>query len=77
MKLSRARIVQIITIVVVHAISLFVLQFILSGLQIDSFAAAIGASIAYTIAQAAFWFVFIEFLSWMPAFLRASSTPRA
>ncbi len=69
MKLTRARIVQIITIVVVHAITLLILAFFMSGLQVDSFLSAIGASIAYTIAQAAFWFVFIEFLSWLPVFL--------
>jgi uncharacterized membrane protein YvlD (DUF360 family) len=69
MKLTRARIVQIITILVVHAVTLFILAFFLSGLQVDSLLSAIGASIAYTIAQATFWFIFIEFFSWLPMIL--------
>lgn len=69
MKLTRARFVQILTIVVVHAITLLLLQFVLSGVQIDSFRAAVAAAIAYSLAQAAFWFVFIEFFSWLPTIL--------
>ena len=69
MKIKRLRTYQIIAILVVHAITLIVLAWFMEGLAITSFRAAIGAAIAYTVAQAAFWFIFIEFLSWMPAFL--------
>jgi hypothetical protein len=69
MKLKLTRFLQIIAIVVVHAITLIILQRFLPGIVITSFLAAIGAAIGYTIAQAAFWLVFIEFLSWLPAIL--------
>jgi uncharacterized membrane protein YvlD (DUF360 family) len=69
MKLTRARLIQIISIIVVHAITLVILQVFLPGIQITSFLAAIGASIAYTVAQVVFWFVFIEFLAWLPVIL--------
>jgi uncharacterized membrane protein YvlD (DUF360 family) len=61
--------VQIVTLLVVHAITLFILPFFLSGIQVDSSLSAIVAAIAYTIAQATFWFVFIEFFSWLPMIL--------
>jgi uncharacterized membrane protein YvlD (DUF360 family) len=41
----------------------------MEGLKVESLLAALGAAIAYTVAQMAFWFVFIEFLSWLPVFL--------
>jgi len=69
MKLRRRQLVQIITIIVVHALTLLVLAKFIPGITITSFLSAIGASIAYTVAQAAFWFVFITFLAWMPAWL--------
>jgi uncharacterized membrane protein YvlD (DUF360 family) len=68
MILSRARIVQIVSVLVVQALTLIVLQAFLPGIRITSFWSAIGAAIGYTIAQAIFWFVFIEFLSWLPVF---------
>ena len=69
MKYNRLRIYQIVAVLVVHAITLIVLAYFMEGLQITSFAAAVGAAIAYTIAQAAFWYIFIEFLTWLPPLL--------
>jgi hypothetical protein len=69
MKLTRIRILQIAAVLVVDAITLIVLELFLSGLQIDSFLAAIAAAIAYAISQAVFWFIFIQFLTWLPAIL--------
>ena len=69
MKLTRSRIIQIISVLVVQALALLVLQAFLPGLSITSFWSAIGATVAYTLAQAVFWFVFIEFLSWLPVIL--------
>jgi len=69
MKLTRGRIVQLVSVVVIHALTLLVLQFFLSGIKVDSLRAALAASIAYSIAQAAFWFIFIEFFSWLPVYL--------
>jgi uncharacterized membrane protein YvlD (DUF360 family) len=42
---------------------------LLSGIQVNSFVSALAAAFAYSIAQAAFWFIFIEFLSWLPPLL--------
>ncbi len=69
MRLTHARIVQVISVLVVQAITLIVLQAFYPGIQIHSFPSAIAAAISYTLAQAAFWYVFIEFLSWLPAIL--------
>jgi putative membrane protein len=69
MKIKLTRFLQVIAIVVVHAITLILLRAFLPGIEITSFLAAIGAAIGYTIAQAAFWLVFIEFLAWLPAIL--------
>jgi putative membrane protein len=69
MKRNRLPLVHIIIILLVHAITLIILQRFMSGLVITSLMAAIGAAIAYTIAQAAFWYVFIEYLTWMPPIL--------
>jgi len=69
MKISRARVVQLIANLIIHSITLFLLQFLLSGVQVDSFRSAVAAALAYSIAQAAFWFVFIEFFAWLPPIL--------
>lgn len=69
MKLTRIRILQIAAVLIIDAITLLVLELFLSGLQVDSFLAAIGAAIAYAISQAVFWFIFIQFLTWLPVFL--------
>lgn len=69
MEKTRARIIQILANLIIHAVTLFVLPFILSGLQVDSFVAALAAAFAYSIAQVVFWYIFIEFLSWVPAVL--------
>ncbi len=69
MKLTSARIIQIITVLVIQAITLVLLELFLPGIRIASFAAAVGAAIAYSIAQALFWLVFIEFFAWLPVIL--------
>jgi len=66
MKLTRARFIQIITVLVIQGLVLIALQALLPGIRISSFWATIGAAIGYTVAQTVFWYVFIEFLSWLP-----------
>jgi len=66
MKITRRRILQIICLVLLQAVTLGVLTRFLSGLTFDSWGSAIGASVAYTIAQAVFWIIFIQFLTWLP-----------
>jgi uncharacterized membrane protein YvlD (DUF360 family) len=60
---------QIIIIILVHAITLVILSRFLSGIEITNFASAIGAAIAFTVAQAAFWIIFIQYLTWLPPIL--------
>ncbi len=69
MKITRRRIVQIITILVVQALTLMVLQAFLPGIQIDSFWSALGAALAYSFAQVIFWVLFIEFFARLPVIL--------
>ena len=69
MKFTSRRIVQVVSILVVQAITLLILQSLLDGLQIDSFWAAVGAALAYTIAQIAFTLIFIGFFAHLPAIL--------
>ncbi len=69
MKISRARVVQLIANLIIHSITIFLLQYLLSGVQVDSFRSAVAAALAYSIAQAVFWFVFIEFFAWLPPIL--------
>jgi len=69
MKFTSRRIVQAISILVVQAITLLCLQFFLDGLQIESFSSAVGAALAYMIAQVVFTLVFIGFLAHLPAIL--------
>ena len=63
------RIVQIVSILVVQAITLLILQASLEGLQIDSFWSAIGAALAYMLAQIIFMLLFIWFFAHLPSIL--------
>ncbi len=69
MKITRGRIIQIISVFVVHAITLFLLQRSLSGFQVDSLRSLVAITIALAIAQSAFWWVFINFFAWLPSWL--------
>jgi len=69
MKLTTRRIVQSISILVVQAITLSLLQLVLDGLQIDSFWAAIWAALSYILAQLVFSLVFIGFFAHLPTIL--------
>ena len=63
------RIIQVVSILVVQAITLLLLDAFLDGLQIESFWSAIGAALAYMIAQVVFTLVFISILAHLPAIL--------
>jgi hypothetical protein len=69
MKITRGRLIQIISVFVVHVITLFFLQRFLSGFQADSLRSLVVITIALGIAQSAFWWVFINFFSWLPGWL--------
>ncbi len=69
MKITRARIIQILSVFIVHAITLFLVQRSLSGFQVDSLRSLLVLTIALAFTQAAFWWVFINFFSWLPSWL--------
>ena len=69
MKFTRRRIFQAISILVVQAITLILLQSFLDGLQIETFWSAIGAALAIMLAQVIFGLIFIEFLAHLPVIL--------
>jgi hypothetical protein len=69
MKLTNRRIFQAITVLVVQAIALIILQIFLGGLQIGSFWSAVGAALAYMVAQAVFVLLFIQFFAHLPVIL--------
>lgn len=69
MKFTRRRIIQAISILIVQAITLILLQSFLDGLQIETFWSAIGAALAIMLAQVIFGLIFIEFLAHLPVIL--------
>ena len=69
MKLTRARIVQIISMFVVQMLTLFILPNFLSGFTYDSFRSLFVLTIVLAITQSLFWWVFIYLFSWLPVWL--------
>ncbi len=69
MKITRARIIQVLSVFVVHVITLFILQRTLSGFQAVSLRSLVVFTIAMGITQSVFWWVFINFLAWLPSWL--------
>ena len=69
MKITVRRVVQIITVIIVHMILLFILGNRLPGFDVDSLRALFVFTIIYAVAQAAFYWVFVNFLSWLPTVL--------
>ncbi len=69
MQLTRARIIQFLSIVIVDAIVLMILSLISPGVQITHFWSAIGLVIAISIIQAVVWWLFINFFAHLPAIL--------
>jgi uncharacterized membrane protein YvlD (DUF360 family) len=69
MKITRARIVQFLTVFIVHVITLFILQKALSGFQAETFGSLLAVTIALGIAQSVYWWVFIRFFTWLPVWL--------
>jgi len=69
MKITRARLIQLISVFVVHMITLYILQRVMSGFQTESLRSLVVITIALSIAQSAFWWVFINFFAWLPSWL--------
>ncbi len=69
MKITRARIIQVISVFVVHVITLFILQRTLSGFDSVSLRSLVVFAIVMGISQSIFWWLFINFLAWLPSWL--------
>lgn len=65
-QLTRARIIQFLSIVIVDAIVLFLAAIVAPGFSINSFGAAILLVIAVSIIQAIVWWLFINFFAHLP-----------
>jgi uncharacterized membrane protein YvlD (DUF360 family) len=69
MKNTRARIIQVILVFIVHAVTLFLVQRSLAGFHVESLRALAVLTIALAVTQSVFWWVFINFFSWLPSWL--------
>ncbi len=67
MKNTRARIIQVITVFIIHALTLFILQKSMSGFQVDSLGALAILTIVLALSQSLFWWVFINLFTWLPS----------
>jgi len=69
MKLNRARIVQIISLLVAHVITLIILANFLDGFSYTTLRSLVTMTILVAVAQSLFWWVFITLFSWLPFWL--------
>ena len=65
----RRQLVQLIVVFIAHVIVLYLLTNILSGFQADLIRSVVIFTIVIAVAQAVFWWVFIRFFTWLPAWL--------
>src|SRR6187399_1966091 len=69
MPLTRARIIQVLSVVVVDAVVLFLLALLMPGVAINTFASAVVLVIAVSVIQAVVWWLFINLFAHLPAIL--------
>lgn len=69
MKISRGRWIQLISVFVVHVITLFILSWLLSGFQADSLRALMVFTITLGIAQAVLRWLFVRYFPQLPGCL--------
>jgi uncharacterized membrane protein YvlD (DUF360 family) len=69
LKITRRRLIQVISVFIVHVITLYILQRSMSGFQADSLRSLVVTAIALGITQSAFWWIFINFFAWLPSWL--------
>jgi hypothetical protein len=68
------KLLQYLTIIVVNAIVLIMMSFWMDGLKIQSILAAIGVYGAFITSQVIYWWVFINFFSFLPVWLYPTLT---
>lgn len=69
MQLTRARIIQFLSVLIVDAIVLFIVARVAPGFSINSLGSAILIVIAVSVIQAVVWWLFINFFAHLPAIL--------
>ncbi|MCG3141959.1 MAG: hypothetical protein HDKAJFGB_03319 [Anaerolineae bacterium] len=69
MKLSRARVIQFLTVLVAQALALLFFAYFSPYVQISSFMSAVAFALILAVLQAAVWWLFINFLAHLPALL--------
>jgi putative membrane protein len=69
MKLTRGRIIQIVLVLIIQAITLMILPLIVSGFSYTTYRSLFVFAILISIAQSVFWWVFINLFSWLPVWL--------
>lgn len=69
MKISRARVVQFLTVLIVQSLALLLLAYISPGINIDRFASAVAVALVLGVLQAGVWWLFINFFAHLPALL--------
>ena len=69
MKISRGRWIQLISVFVVHVITLFILSWLLSGFQADSLRALMVFTISLGVAQAVLRWLFVRYFPQLPGCL--------
>jgi uncharacterized membrane protein YvlD (DUF360 family) len=69
MNLTRSRIIQVVSVFIVQAITLLILPFVVSGFTYDSIRSVLVLTLVLSLVQSLFWWVFIYLFSWMPVWL--------
>ncbi len=69
MKLDRAHIVQVISLLLIQSVVLLLLSFTTPGVKIDSIWSAIGMAIIISVIESIVWWIFIEFFAHLPIIL--------
>lgn len=69
MKFNRARVFQIIALIIAHVITLMILANFLEGFSFTTYRSLVTMTILVAVAQSVFWWVFIQFFSWLPVWL--------
>lgn len=69
MKVSRARVFQFLTVLIVQALALLLFSYISPGVSISTFAGAVAVALVLGVLQAAVWWLFINFFANLPALL--------
>lgn len=69
MKISRARVIQFLSVLIVQSLALLFLAYFSPGVTISSFWSAVAIALVLAVLQAGVWWLFINFFANLPALL--------